>query len=265
MIQSFVITLNTKSGEERIKKFKKSVQEHIPFIPIEIYKAQTHPKGGTYGCWESHKHVLLKALEKNLDYVLIFEDDACITSEFDVTTFCTILDQIKTLPKDWDLIGLGGIASCWSSAPQQYSSIFYNTPFYELHSYIASKKFMQSVKYMNYEGQVDYAFSRRAFSTSYLTSIELFKQDDLLGSHNKLQLFIIPLRTFFKQINHFCMKFQIKIRNIALLLIFMLSFTVKLKVLKTILFLILFLFDSVLDSTFSFRKSLVNVCSIREF
>jgi GR25 family glycosyltransferase involved in LPS biosynthesis len=263
MIHSFVITLNSSTGKQRLKKFQKSVQEHIPFIPIEIYTAETHSKGGTYGCWKSHKHVLLKALQKNLEYVLIFEDDACITSEFNVNAFYSILDQIQTLPKDWDLIGLGGIASCWSSAPQQYSSTFYNTPFYELHSYIASKKFMQSIVYMNYEGQVDYAFSRRAFSTSYLTSIELFTQDDLLGSHNKLQVLIIPFRTFFKKINHLCMKFQLKIRNVVLLLIFMLSlFTLKLKFLKTVLFLILFLFDSVLDSTFVFRKSLINVCSI---
>jgi len=263
IIESFVISLNDKNGKKRLSHFHRNVEEHLHGVcgNAHIFTASRHQRGGTYGCWDSHIQVLTKALSLNLDYVLIFEDDAMVTSNFSADLLIKIIFNLKSLPKDWDLVGLGGISACWATAPKRVASDFYQVPFFELHSYIASKKFMQSVFKMEYDGQVDYAFARRAFSTSYLTEKELFTQDDSLGSHNKLQQSILPLRRPFKAINRSLMKLQVKIRNIAILLLFLCSFSKNKNafIASCIGFFIVALFDSVLDPSFAFRTSKNNI------
>jgi hypothetical protein len=259
IIESFVISLDDTNGQKRLRNFYKNVQEHLNGVcgQVNIFAASRHQRGGTYGCWDSHVKVLKKALSLNLDYVLIFEDDAIVTSDFSTDLLTQILSSLILLPHDWDLVGLGGVSACWASAPRRVANKFYQGPFFELHSYIASKKFMQSVLDMEYDGQVDYAFARKAYSTSYLTEKELFTQDDNLGSHNKLQQLILPLRGPFKTINRALMKLQLKIRNLVILFLFICNFSKSKNtfIASCIAFSLLVLFDSVLDPSFAFRSS----------
>lgn len=266
IIESFVISLDDKNGRKRLRHFHKKVEEYLNGLSgqVNIFTASRHPRGGTYGCWDSHVQVLRKALSLNLDYVLIFEDDAIITRNFSVDLLTKVISSLKSLPADWDLVGLGGISACWATAPRRVASNFYQGPFFELHSYIASKKFMKSVLKMEYDGQVDYAFARKAYSTSYLTEIELFTQDDSLGSHNKMQQLILPLRSSFKAINRTLMKLQVKIRNIVILLLFICRFfkSPSAYIATYLGFFVLALFDSVLDPSFAFRSSTNRLCLI---
>lgn len=258
-IEASVISLNDKNGQKRLQHFEENVKSKLG-IKMNVFKATKHDRGGTYGCWDSHKKVLQQALRKGSDYILVFEDDAIISPQFSLDLFFKVLADTKFLPKDWDLIGLGGISSCWSSAPQQVSQYFYQTPFFELHSYIASKKFMNSVSIMDYNGQVDYAFARRAFSTSYLCATELFLQDDQLGSHNSFQRAIIPFRIPFKAVTREAMKLQVKIRNIFLALLLACTIAKASPYIIYILFIFIALFDVVLDPSFPFRKSALMIC-----
>ena len=264
---SFVISLDTVVGHERLKQFKAKCP-----VETQTFLASLHERGGTYGCWKSHMDVLKIAAIQNLDWVLVFEDDAIPTNEFNKSIFDKILNSLSLLPKEWDLVGLGGIASCWSTAAQKYSDLFYQVPFFELHSYIASRKFMNSICDMEYDGQVDYAFARRAFSTSFLCDPELFVQDDLLGSHNKLQSTILPFRSRFKAVNRFLMRGNVRIRDIVLLMIST-SFVCgnNNKLFLACLVFILAVFNSVLDPSFAFRsrvprfKNTALTCKITNF
>jgi hypothetical protein len=258
MIEACVISLDDENGRKRMTNFKKNVQGHLKF-DIKLFKAFKHERGGTYGNWDSHMQILKKSFLMGLDYILIFEDDAIITENFSEDLFTSVITNIKSLPKDWDLLGLGGISACWSSAPQKISNIYYQTAFFETHSYVASRKFMKSIFDVEYDGQVDYAFARRTFSTSYLTEKELFTQDDAMGSHNKLQQLIIPFRASFKLITRRLMKLQLKIRNIAFCLVFLCALYQCSKGVIISGFSIIALLDCVLDPSFSFRSNTICV------
>jgi GR25 family glycosyltransferase involved in LPS biosynthesis len=256
MIEACVISLDDKNGEKRLNNFKRNVQASLNF-EIKLFKASKHERGGTYGNWDSHMQVLKKSFLMGFDYVLIFEDDAITTENFSLDNFKNVIKNIETLPKDWDLLGLGGISACWSSAPQKISNLFYQGAFFETHSYVASKKFMKSIFDMQYEGQVDYAFARRTFSTSYMTEKELFTQDDSMGSHNKLQQMIIPFRSSFKLMNRKLMKLQLKIRNIAFCVVFLCALYHCSRGIIIFGFMVITLLDCVLDPSFAFRSNTI--------
>ena len=42
---------------------------------VQFLRVERHPKGGRYGCYDSHRMVMQKAYDDGLDSVLIFEDD----------------------------------------------------------------------------------------------------------------------------------------------------------------------------------------------
>lgn len=57
---------------------------------------------GNYGCVMSHRQILKKAKENNLDCVGIFEDDAIFTDLQAINNF------LCRVPEDWDMIYFGG-------------------------------------------------------------------------------------------------------------------------------------------------------------
>jgi GR25 family glycosyltransferase involved in LPS biosynthesis len=195
--------------------------------------------------------VLQGSYEKGLDKVLIFEDDAIVTSSFSRTLLKEYLSQLKNL-LNWDLVGFGGISSCWSSAPKQVSKYFYQTPFFELHAYVASRKFMKTVIETSYDGQVDFSFARRAYSTSYLSNIEFFTQDATMGSHNKLQSLILPFRESFKYVNRLAMTAHVRIRTVLLVFVITLLLCKKTHY-ATFGSILIFCVDLVLDPSFMIR------------
>lgn len=59
---------------------------------------------GTWGCLLSHREVLSRAIQDELDSVLVLEDDIFFAPDFEKK----VLSFIKGLPFDWDQIMLGG-------------------------------------------------------------------------------------------------------------------------------------------------------------
>ncbi len=61
--------------------------------------------GGAYGCLQSHSYALQKAAMDNLESVLILEDDAILSKNFN--------DQLQEVwpevPEDWEQLYLGGV------------------------------------------------------------------------------------------------------------------------------------------------------------
>jgi GR25 family glycosyltransferase involved in LPS biosynthesis len=51
-------------------------------IPARFYTAKKHCKGGMYGCFESHIEVLKDAYKRNLNNLLVFEDDFLPTATY---------------------------------------------------------------------------------------------------------------------------------------------------------------------------------------
>jgi GR25 family glycosyltransferase involved in LPS biosynthesis len=75
-------------------------------IPARFYTATKHCKGGMYGCFESHIEVLKDAYKRNLNNLLVFEDDFLPTATYSNTK---LQDAVKFMKNndDWDIMHLG--------------------------------------------------------------------------------------------------------------------------------------------------------------
>lgn len=75
-------------------------------IPAKFFTTSKHKNGGMYGCFDSHIKILKYAYEKNLDNILIFEDDFLPTSSYSEEKLAIAIDFMKS-NKDWDIFHLG--------------------------------------------------------------------------------------------------------------------------------------------------------------
>lgn len=75
-------------------------------IPARFFTAVKHKKGGLYGCFDSHIQILIEAYKKNLDYILVFEDDFLPTQAYSEDKLMKAIDFMKN-NKDWDIFHLG--------------------------------------------------------------------------------------------------------------------------------------------------------------
>ena len=93
-VESYVINL-----EHRTEK-RNYIEKHLKSknIQFKLFKALKHnnPKRG---CLESHLSVIKKALDSNVKFLLIMEDDC---------KFIGDLNSMKQLPDHWDMLYLGG-------------------------------------------------------------------------------------------------------------------------------------------------------------
>lgn len=66
------------------KELKKSECVKKGIIVPNFLRVDKHPKGGVYGCWNSHMKIFNMLLnDKNHNYYMIFEDDATLLNDFD--------------------------------------------------------------------------------------------------------------------------------------------------------------------------------------
>lgn len=70
-----VVCINLREREDRYEQVLErfaavGLKEEVQFLRVE-----RHPKGGRYGCYDSHRTVLQQAYDDGLNSVLIFEDD----------------------------------------------------------------------------------------------------------------------------------------------------------------------------------------------
>jgi GR25 family glycosyltransferase involved in LPS biosynthesis len=118
------------SNEELIKIVEPSAIKSI----LNNYRKDHHELSyGAVGCYLSHVNIWKKLEFDNLDYAIIFEDDALPNF-----SFFELKDIIKNyVPDDWDIILFGGIYNNNTKINDYILKIF---TFYEMHAYIINKK-----------------------------------------------------------------------------------------------------------------------------
>lgn len=110
-----VVVINLKRRPERLASFLKDIEEHDwPFKRPTVFEAVDGnavplPKdwrdgGGAWGCMQSHRQILERAIMDRVRNVLVLEDDACLRPSFrkDIERF------LADVPDDWDQLMLGG-------------------------------------------------------------------------------------------------------------------------------------------------------------
>ena len=109
-----VVVINLKRREDRWKRFLRNLPADWPFrYPLRFYGVDGttvevpdwwKPGSGAWGCYLSHRAIIKDCIERNINRVLILEDDAVAMPNLalDVRHF------LGNLPDDWSMLYMGG-------------------------------------------------------------------------------------------------------------------------------------------------------------
>jgi GR25 family glycosyltransferase involved in LPS biosynthesis len=99
-----IVCINLDISHDR----KKHAQHYFDKlgIPGRFFTATKHPKGGMYGCFDSHIQILQEAYDKGLNNILVFEDDFLPTASYSEEKLQVAIDFMKS-NDDWDVFYFG--------------------------------------------------------------------------------------------------------------------------------------------------------------
>lgn len=186
-----IVCINLRHREDRRKHMIRVMAElGIPFRFVVFDKS---PKGGIYGCFESHMKVLKDSYDSGCQRVLIFEDDIIPTPGYSPEKMKLGVDFMRS--NDWDLFyyGYGSFndkfISVLTSAPTQSEHIVQYKPLMT-HAYAVNRKTMKHVLdiYRDYIGKIhlDQFYVNHTVIKSFCMVPMLFEQH--LCSQNDNQI-----------------------------------------------------------------------------
>jgi len=76
-------------------------------IPVRFHIVKKDPRGGRWGCFQSHIDVIKNAYDKGYQNILIFEDDVFQTKEYSTKSINKAINFMKTFSGQWDTFFLG--------------------------------------------------------------------------------------------------------------------------------------------------------------
>jgi GR25 family glycosyltransferase involved in LPS biosynthesis len=143
---------------EEATESRKWVDEDMTFanIPIEHFIAKRHPKGAKYGCYDSHRAVMRKALSEGYQTILVLEDDATLHRNRWTTQVKDELQRIKN-QVDFGIMYLGAIPIPFTRyVPiKSFKYIFRSKWMFNWgsHAYVVTKDVMQRIANSEFNGE----------------------------------------------------------------------------------------------------------------
>ena len=133
-----IYCINLKYRKDRynssLNTFKK-----LKINNIKYFIANKHPKGGRYGCFDSHIKIIYNAYINNYNYILIFEDDVKIAKYYNNILLNKSINFMKN-NNNWDIFYLGYYPFSFNYKYNIiYDNIIHSNPFGG-HAYCLNKK-----------------------------------------------------------------------------------------------------------------------------
>lgn len=189
------MVINLPERKDRMERFNKVFNEYFTNNELYLIQAEKHTRG-QQGCNISHKKAICKAIELELDNVLIFEDDFEFISD---KSFDYLNEVIKTLPKDFDVALLG-----WYYLPLvKEANEHWNKvgDFCALHCYIVNKKAYNKILELPSDTHLDRLMGKsNSGLIKYATKLLATKQRDCFSNISNQQTFYNHLLKKFTQI-----------------------------------------------------------------
>lgn len=146
-------------------------------LPVDFYQVHRHPKGGVFGCFESHISIINDAYKNGYDTIMIFEDD--IVCDLDVKSFNDKLNTVIefTQNNEYDIFFLGCVTNIFNEYVSKYSDEIYQVNALCTHAYILSKQGILRYKDLKFDGQpIDMIFKKS--DKAYAIKPSIFYQDE---------------------------------------------------------------------------------------
>lgn len=102
-----IVCINLRSRPDR-RKYMTSLLKKL-MIPCRFHTVTKHPKGGRYGCFESHIQVIQDCYDKGNNAIMILEDDILPSQSYSTNLFKHAIKFMKSHKDDWDIFYLGYI------------------------------------------------------------------------------------------------------------------------------------------------------------
>lgn len=211
-----IFVINLKRRPERWDNFVKNaekagIQHYVHFYGIDGFNPTVlnnnricldQLNSGEIGCFCSHALIWFEALKKDLDYVIIFEDDVMFVDNFVEEWSKTF----ATLPSDFDIVYLGGRKK--ESTQKGYLEYTLNQPseYYYKTAYKNYNERLIECNKLYFMGAFAYCISKKFMKElcGYINNNLILKSLDLFirihqNNYNSRAFFCNPLLAYYDE------------------------------------------------------------------
>lgn len=181
--QAFCINMNDRDDRMKVTKAR---LEAVGLGSTIFHRVDRHPRGGKYGCFDSHRAIIRKAFDQGMERVLIFEDDVKFQNGWEEL----VLDCRDFIDSgiDFDILYLG-INICWVEA--KTTKNIWRMKGNNNHAYIMSRQgmktflenndfFEEKIDVLPHDQTLNFLF-QKCYAHSYTDAVV---QDEELGTDN---------------------------------------------------------------------------------
>ena len=146
-----IVCINLLSRDDRYIH-SQQVFRSIHLNSVNFHRVSKHPKGGKYGCFDSHLSIIRQAYNDDCDNCLIFEDDAEPTSYLNELTVTKCVNFMKE-NNDWLIFYLGIYPDITSQRCQIVQPNIVRLHSLMTHAYVVSRRGIELIRKWTYAQQ----------------------------------------------------------------------------------------------------------------